>query len=245
MLARRLDIILAAIISIGSAGIFIDSYRAMNAAENTRSAITFLDGTSRFFLTDGHGCFGTVELVVQHDPNITVTSTAKIASVQHRKRTESVFTLGLAFNPLGQLIEGMLEIHSAGNNMVIRSQSVNPIVINVLGHAGERRFDFDFSVPGPLEVQRESATSLGLRHPMLLSLRQNPLSGFLSANAAAPGLNVVPADSMPACSTDELTPIELDAVAASLEKLLPLAAESMPDAMALPHRNQNFNDEAQ
>lgn len=233
MLTRRLDIILAALISCTCGAVFLRTYNKLIEDHRRQSAWHVPFGRSEYVVTNGAQCFGYLDLTLTDDSSPSIAGTAVLPSQAFGRRMENQLIFSLNFNPLGQLFDGYLQVRAAGNSILIRIERVNPITLSLLGRSGKDPFNLQFAIPGPLEIDKVASDEYIVSHPAMQASHQHPLPPSLislGTSGMFDNLRIAKREEAAYCDIAKLQPLQIDSLAKSLSQVVPFFGAGLPGA---------------
>lgn len=112
-------------------------------------------------------------------------------------------TINFSFNPLGQLIGAYFKINNEGRTITLGLLEVNPIKVLIKVESKEKNFQYEFKIPGPIEIKKVDKKHYALFGSVLDMIHKQGEDGktFLST---------IPITLEERTSCGELQPIQLD-----------------------------------
>jgi hypothetical protein len=162
-------------------------------------------------------CFGEISIDVDPLANERQVSITGAFDVTAQGRTiRPLFTGELNFNPLGQLGGSVFTLRVGSDELVVGTQGIAPITLLVKPAIQGRKFQFQFVLPGPIELQRLNASEYAVSSILL-----QPVTSGFSADGSELSTFALPrvervAEGETVCPADRQTALDLDAMRATL-----------------------------
>lgn len=111
-----------------------------------------VDDTQYISLMHSGGCAGELRTSILSDRGLELHSSGVMSISYERKVLPADFKLQAYFNPLGQLIEGMLEVKSLGAAIELKINGILPLKLHIKASGQGKLFERSLEVPGPLLI---------------------------------------------------------------------------------------------
>lgn len=215
-----MNVILATLLAALAGLVAYASFRVVRDEEtgSTSSIGPLSKGTFAYRLTPrgtakADKCYGSFRVSFDPDLNdkqVTFEGSMRL-SYQGVKATPLIHG-EMTFNPIGQLGGSLVSIKVEDTEVQLGTRNINPITLSIRSLGNAAKYNFQFIIPGPIELRRQSKTVY-----VLASTIFKPLNSSVSTLGVTPIVNHLPqltevADDDAACNEDDEIPLRLETV---------------------------------
>jgi len=149
------------------------SFAQIRKIENSKkgSLATLELGKTAFQLNADDQCVGALQSELEHQKIFELRSSGELRANYDGADHLAKFKVDASFNPLGQLNYSKLSLGSDEFNLLVTTQDVNPIAIQLQLSSAGHSYSRSITLPGPLTLQRRNDSkkeSYDLVHELLI-----------------------------------------------------------------------------
>jgi hypothetical protein len=177
---RQIDIYLSAVIFLIFAGLSAFAYAAILRIEAPTHVFmrAITEGSTDYYIVNNDKCIGLFSTTLTADQNSVVQSSGEANGKYGANRITAKVNFLAQFNPLGQLIDGTLQVQAPDIDIQIQSREINPIRMHLQATVNRKFFQYDFTIPGPILLKKLPDASRQIQYSQFNAKSGNMLRIF-------------------------------------------------------------------
>lgn len=164
---RNFDIIVATFVLTAGTVTTGFSYLKIREIEHPRNVLfegALPSGKSTTVISNEHGCVGYFTTEISKAKGVLIETNGLLRlRTPDRELNVSIGTRA-SFNPLGQMMDGLIKLSSDQVRLLIEAKNVNPIELNLSAHVGSEKHSLSTSTRGPLILDEYEPGHYRLEH---------------------------------------------------------------------------------
>ena len=184
---RNFDIIVATFVLTAGTVTTGFSYLKIREIEHPRNVLfegALPSGKSTTVISNEHGCVGHFTTQISKAKGVLIETNGMLRLRTGDRELSVSIGARASFNPLGQMMDGLVKLSSDQVRLLIEAKNVNPIELNLSAHVGTEKHVFSTSSRGPLILEEFEPGRYRLEHnnPMVIRPELTRLSSGVLQN---------------------------------------------------------------
>ena len=224
---RTRDFLLAAFCCSVSLIVAAYAYASIRQIEKPKTVVIqrVREGTERYKILSGAQCPGDFSVTMMHDAVWGIKAEGHLKTSYGKQIVDAKLDSEALFNPLGQLNSAHLTVEADNYTVTVQLTNPHPITVDVQATGNGPQFSQQFSIPGPVLINRNPDGSYHVDYAYL-PIDQDPalrtVQGFLGKQL---NLSMVSESTAPDCDAGGEARLDLLPLIARSQSLLgPLLA---------------------